>query len=181
MAGVYDVLVEQKLAIGACEEAGDEHGEVGVLGLAAVAVWQAIQQRFELADDLVVQRGDAAAELRAPERCGADLGEEDAAHPLRRHLQEEEVERAGERPFRIENLQLRLERVSQVVDDLIDGRDQERLFRLEVVVDQAGGDARRLGDALNRCALEAALHDRRAERVDDLRAARFRQARPAHK
>jgi len=169
------------MTVGADDEARDQHGELGVLRVPVLAIGQAADERAQLGEHFRVERGDAAAQLRAAERGGADLREQDAPHALGRHLEKEEVERAREGALGIEDVELRFERRLQILDDLIDGRDQQRFLGHEVVVDEAGRHARGCRDALHRCALETVLHDGRAQGVDDLAAARFGEARPTHK
>lgn len=146
-----------------------------------MAIGEPIEQRDQLGHDLRVEICDATSQLRATQRREADLGEKHAALALRRHLEKQEVERADEGALRVEDVELGLERGAQLVDDLVDGGDQERFLRREVMVDQTGRHVRGPRDALYRRALEPVLDDHAAERVDDLLAPRFREARSSHK
>ena len=66
------------------EEADEQHRELGVLGVPALAVGQPIQHCGQLFGDLAVERRDALAQLRPTERRDADLGEQHAAVALAR-------------------------------------------------------------------------------------------------
>ena len=180
-ARVDDATVELSEAVGPGEESHEQEREVGVGGILTGAIRQAAEKRRELADDLGVERGDPAAELRAAQRRDADLGEQHVLRAVRRHLEEEVVERTCERALRIEDGDLRHERLALLRDHLVDGGDQERFLRREVVVDEPGGHARLLRDALDRGVGEPVLHDRGAQPLDDLTAARLREARASHR
>jgi len=140
-----------------------------------------IEQCDELRDHVLGERREPAAQLRAAERRDADLVEENAALAIGGRLEKQEVERARERPLRIEDVELRFERPARVFDDLIDRRDEEIFFRREVVVDEPRGNTGRQRDALHRCFGEPVLHDRVAQTVDDLAAARLRETRASHR
>jgi hypothetical protein len=146
-----------------------------------LAVGQAIQHRRELADDFGVEIREAAAELRAAERGNADLREKHAARTVGGQLDEEEVETAGQRALGIQHVELGAKRRPQILDDLVDGRDQQVFLRLEVVVHQPGRQAGFLGDALHRGFGDAVLQDRRAQAVDDLAAPRSSETPASHK
>lgn len=96
------------------------------------------------------------------ERRDADLLEEDAAVAVGRHLEKQEVEPARERALRIEYVELRLDGIPCVLDDLIDGRDQEVFLGTEVVVHEPRRHPGSRGDALHRRAREPVLDDRLA-------------------
>src|SRR5688572_13801165 len=56
------------------EQQTNEHpGEVGVVGVAVSTIGEVVEQRGELRDDFLVQSCQTLAQLRAPERCDADL------------------------------------------------------------------------------------------------------------
>lgn len=163
------------------QQANQQQRELGVLGIAPVAIGQPIEQPRQLLDDLLVQCGEPFAELGAPERRDADLGEEDAAIAIGGQLDEQEVESAGECTLRVEDVELRAQRRAQVLDHLVDRRDEQVLFRVEVVVDEARREARLGRDALHRGLRDAVLHDGGAEPFDDLTAARAGEAGASHR
>ena len=164
------------------EQQTNEHpGEVGVLGVALATIGQVVEHRRELGHDLFVQRRQTLAQLRAAEGRDADLREEHAAVPIGGVLDEEEVQPARERALGIEDVELGAERRTRVLDDLIDGRDQEVLFRDEIVVHEPGRELRLGGDALHRGVGDSVLQDRRAQALDDLATARTREARSTHR
>ena len=76
----------------------------------ALAVGQAVEHRGELGDDLGVQVGQTATELRAAQRDHADLREQHAPRPIRGQLDEQEVETAGERALGIQHVELGAQR-----------------------------------------------------------------------
>lgn len=147
----------------------------------ALAVGQSVEQRRQLGDDLGVQIGEAAPQLRATERRHADLGEQHAAVTVGGQLDEEEVETAGERALGIEHVELGAERRPQILDDLIDGRDQQVFLRLEIVVHETRRQAGFLRDALDGGLGDAVLQDGGAQAIDDLAAARSRETPASHK
>ena len=158
-----------------------DHRQVGVVRVATLAIGQPIEQRRQLGDDLGVEIGEAPAQLRSAQRCDADLGEQHAAHAIGGQLDEEEVETASERPFGIEDVELGAQRGPEILDDLIDGGDQEVFLRLEVVVHEPRRKPGFLRDALHRRLGEAVLEDRGAQTVDDLAAARSGETPASHK
>ncbi len=172
--------VGEQLVIGAVEQRDEHGGDVDVGVVTAYAVGQPIEQRGELRDHVCRELGESSSQLRPPQPRDADLREQHAAGAIRRQLQEQEVERALERPLRVEDVELGLDRSARVVDDLIDGGDEQVFLRREVVVDEPGGQIRLGGDALHRRLGEAVLHDRGAQPVDDLPAARLRETRTTH-
>ncbi len=149
--------------------------------MASLAFGQAIEHVGELGRHLGVQRGETFAELRAAHGGDADLREEDAAVAVGRQLEEKEIEPARERAFGIEDPELGSQRLGQVAHDLIDGGDQEVFLRNEVVMHEARGQTRLGGDALHRRAGDAVLHDRGAQSLDDLTAARTGETRSSHR
>ena len=164
------------------EQQTNEHpGEVGVLGVALATIGQVVEHRRELGDDLFVQRRQTLAQLRTAEGGDADLREEHAAVAIGGVLDEEEVQPAGERALRVEHVELGAERGAGILDDLIDGRDQEVLFRDEIVVHEPGRKVRLGGDALHRCFGNPVLQDGRTQALDDLPAARSCEARATHR
>ena len=164
------------------EQQTNEHaGEVGILGVSLATVGKVIEKGRELGDDLLVQGCQTLAQLRAAQGGDADLGEQHAAVAIGGILDEEKVEAARERPFGIEHVELGTERRSRVLDDLIDRRDQEILFRHEVVVHEARGQIRLGSDALDGGVGDAVLQDGGAEALDDLTAPRTRETRPSHR
>lgn len=163
------------------EEADQQHGELGVIGLPALAIRKPAEHGGQLVDDLGVERSQALPELRTAERGDADLGEEHAAIALGRKLDEEEIEAAGERALGVEHLELGAERRAETLDHLIDGRDQQIFFRDEVVVHEASGKLCFGGDALHGRLGNAVLDDGGAETVDDLTTARSGQTRASHR
>lgn len=172
--------IERQLRIGP-EQQTDEHGGEIDVGLApSGAIGKAIEQGGQLLDHVRVQRREPAAELWPAQRRDADLLEEHATVAIGGDLEEEEVEATRERPLRIEDVELRPDRASRVLDELIDGRDQQGFLRLEVVMDEARRHAGLGGDALDRSAGEAVLHDRVAQPVDDLPAPRLGEAGTSH-
>jgi hypothetical protein len=174
------VGIEQALLFGAVEKADDKRREIGVLVAATAAVGQTIEQCGELVHHFHVQRGDPPAELRAAQRGDPDLGEQNAALLVRGRLDEEEVERAREGALGVEDVELGLQRGAQVLDDLIDGGDQEVFLGDEIVMHQPGRHPGLGGDARDRGTGEPVLHDRGAQAVDDLSAPRLGETRPSH-
>jgi hypothetical protein len=140
-----------------------------------------VEERGELRDDLFVERCQTLAQLRAAERRHADLGQQHTAVAIGGVLDEEEVQPAGERALRVEHVELGAERGAGILDDLIDGRDQEVFFRDEIVVDEPGRQVRLGGDALHRCIGNPVLQDGRTQALDDLPAARSCEARATHR
>lgn len=163
------------------DEADEQHRELGVFGVAVLAVRQPIEHRGELGGDLQIECRESLAELRPAERGDPDLGEQHAAVAVGRHLDEEKVEPAGERALGIEHLQLFAERRAQVFDDLVDGRDQQIFFGHEVVMHEPGRQLRFGGDALHRRVRDTVFQNRGAKTVDDLLPPRAREARPSHR
>ena len=160
----------------------DEHrGEVGVFGVPSLTLRKAVEHVGQLGHDLGVERGQTFAQLRPAERRHADLGEDDAAVAVGGELDEEEVEAARERVFRVEQPELRPERFGQVAHDLVDGRDEQILFRHEVVMNEARREARLGRDALDGRAGDAVFEDRREQAFDDLAAAWTREAGASHR
>jgi len=208
-AQVDDVGVEQQLPVGPEGEAHEQEGEVGVLGPAAAPIrqaaapirqpaapirqpvapirqpvapiGQAVEQQGEVAHGLGVELRQTPAQLRAPERGDGDLLEEDAACALGRHLEVEDVERAGDGALRVEHVELRHQRSPHLVDDLIDGGDEEGLLRVEVVVHQTCGQSRLRRDPLHGRSREAMPHQRGAQPVDDLPPPRLGETRATHR
>lgn len=119
--------------------------------------------------------------MRPAERRDPDLGEQQPALAIGGELEQEEVEGAPQGALGVEDVQLGHERRTQVLDDLIDGGDQEILFGLEVVVDETRGNLGLLGDALHRSVGEAVLDDGGAQAVDDLSAPWRRETGPSHR
>jgi hypothetical protein len=158
-----------------------DHRQVGVLRVPTLAVGQAVEQGGELGDDLGVEIGEPPAELRTAERGHADLGEQHAARAVGRQLDEEEIEPARQRALGIEHVELGAERRADLLDDLVDGRDQKVFLGLEVVVHEPGRQTRRLGNALDGRIGESVLQDRGAQTVDDLAAARSGETPASHK
>jgi len=177
---VDGIDVGEQLVVGAVQETNDHSREIDVVVVTARPVGQPIEQRGELCDHVGGQVREPSSQLRTAQRRDADLGEEDAARAVRRELEKEEVERALEGALRIEDVELGFDRPARVVDDLVDGGDEQVFLGLEVVVDEAGGQIRLGGDALHRRFGEAVLHDRGAQAVDDLSTARLREARSTH-
>lgn len=140
-----------------------------------------VEERGDLRDDLLVQGCQTLAQLRATERRDADLGQQHAAIAVGGILDEEEVEPTRERALRVEHVELGAERSAGVLDDLIDGRDQEIFLRNEVVVHEPGREVRLGGDALDRCVGDPMLQDGRTQALDDLTAARSGEARSSHR
>ena len=164
------------------ERETDQHQrQVGVFGVATLAIGQPIEQRRQLRHDLAVEIGEAPAQLRAAQRRDADLGEQHAARAVGGQLDEEEVEPAGECALGIEHVELGAQRRPHLFDHLIDRRDQEVLLGLEVVVHEPRRQTGFLGDALDGRVGQAVLQDRSAETVDDLTAARSGQAPASHR
>ena len=194
-AQVDDVGVEQQLPVGPEGEAHEQEGEVGVLGPAAAPIrqaaapirqpvapiGQAVEQQGEVAHGLGVELRQTPAQLRAPERGDGDLLEEDAACAIGRHLEVEDVERAGDGALRVEHVELRHQRSPHLVDDLIDGGDEEGLLRVEVVVHQTRGQSRLRRDPLHGRSREAMPHQRGAQPVDDLPPPRLGETRATHR
>jgi len=167
--------------VGAEQQANEHRCEVGVVGVATLTIGHPIEQSGELAHDLVVEVGEPPAELGPAQGGDADLGEEDAALAIGRKLDEQEVEAADERALGVEHVELGAERRSEVLDDLLDGGDQQVFLGDEVVVHEAGREIRLGGDALDRCLRDPVLQDRGSEAVDDLAAARPRETRSSHR
>lgn len=140
-----------------------------------------VEERGELRHDLFVERRQTLAQLRAAERCDADLGQQHAAVAVGWVFDEEEVEPAGECAFRVEHVELGTERGAGVLDDLIDGRDQEVFLRYEVVVHQPRREVRLCGDTLHRGIGDPVLQDGRAQTFDDLAAPRSGETRASHR
>ena len=164
------------------EEQADQHqGQIGIFGVTTATIGQPVEQTGQLGHDLGVQSGEAAAQLRAAERGDADLGEQYAAVAVGGELDEQEVEPALEGALRIQDVELGAQRRPQIFDHLVDGGDQQVSLGDEVVVHQAGGQARLGGDALHRGAGDAVLQDRRPQAVDDLTAARSGETRASHR
>lgn len=163
------------------QQTDEQHGEIGVLRVASLAIGKPIEQRGELRDDLGVQRREALAQLRAAERGDANLGEQHAAVAIGGELDEQEVETARERVLGIEDGELGTERAPQILDDLIDGRDQQVFLGDEVVVDETRRQIGLGGDALHRGFGDAVLEDRGAQSFDDLSAARAGETRASHR
>jgi len=178
---VNGVRIGQELCVRPVEQAQHHGGEIDVRLVLARTVGQTIEQRRDLARHVRGELSQAAPQLRPTERRDGDLFEEDAAITVGRDLEEEEVERALEGALRIEDVELGLDRLARVLDDQIDGGDQQIFLRVEVVMDQAGGYAGVAGDALHRGVGEPVLHDRGAQAVDDLPAARLGEARASHR
>ena len=158
-----------------------DHRQVGVLRVTTLAIGQPIEQRRQLGDDLGVEIGEAPAQLRTAQRRDGDLGEQHAARTIGRQLDEQEVEAARQGALRIEHVELGAQRRPEILDDLIDGRDQQVFLRLEVVVHEPCGNARLFGDALHRGVGQTVLQDGGAETVDDLTAARSGEAPASHR
>lgn len=140
-----------------------------------------VEERRELRDDLLVEGCQTLAQLRAAKRRDADLGQQHAAVAVGGILDEEEVEPAPEGALGVEHVELGAERGAGVLDDLIDGRDQEVFFRDEVVVHEPGRKVRFGGDALDRRVGDPVLQDGRAQTLDDLAAARSGETRSSHR
>jgi hypothetical protein len=164
------------------EQQTNEHpGEVGVLGVALATIGQVVEHRSELGHDLFVQRRQTLAQLRATEGRDADLREEHAAVPIGGVLDEEEIQSARERALGVEHVELGAERRACVLDDLIDGCDQEVLLRDEVMVHEPGRELRLGGNALHRGVGDSVLQNRSAQARDDLATARTRETRSSHR
>ena len=82
--------------------------------MSILTLGKAVEHVGQLGHDFGIERGEALAQLRPPERRHADLGEEDAAVAVGRELDEEEVEAARQGALRVEHTQLR----AQALDDL---------------------------------------------------------------
>ena len=175
------VRIGQELGVGSVEQAQHHGGEIDVGLVLARAIGQAIEQRGDLARHVRVELGEAAPQLRPAERGDGDLLQKDAAIAVGRHLEEEEVERALEGALRIEDVELGLDGLACILDDQIDGGDQQVFLRVEVMMDQTRGHAGVSGDALHRGVGEAVLHDRGAQAVDDLPAARLGETGASHR
>ena len=169
------------MRVGSVEQAQHHGGEIDIGVVLACAIGKPVEQRRQLIRHVGGEGSEAAPELRAAQRRDADLLEEHAPIAVGGHLEKEEIERAREGALRIEDIQLRLERVTRVRDDLVDRRDEQIFLRREVVMDQSRGESRVGGDALHRRAGEAVLHDRGAQPVDDLAATRLGEARTTHR
>ncbi len=164
------------------EQQTNEHrSELDVVGVPFLTLGKAIEHGGQLRHDLGIQGRQALAELRPAERRDADLGEEDAAVAVGGELDEEEVETAGERAFRVHHAQLRAERLAQGLHDHVDGRDQEVFLRDEVVVHEAGGQVGLGGDALHGRPRDAVLQDGGPQTLDDLDAPRTGETRTSHR
>lgn len=140
-----------------------------------------VEKRRELCDDFLVQGCQTLAQLRAAECRDADLGQQDAAVAVGGILDEEEVESARERALGIEHVELGAERGAGVLDDLIDGRDQQIFLRDEVVVHEPGREVRFSGNALDRRVRDPVLQDGRTQTLDDLAAPRTGETRSSHR
>lgn len=180
-ARVDRVSIKLPGGVGTEQQTNEHPGEIGVLRVAIAAVGEVIEKRRELGDDLLVQGGQTLAQLRAAKCRDADLGEQHTAVAVRRILDEEEVEPAGERALGIEDVELRAERRPGVFHHLIDRRDQEVFLRVEIVVHEPGREVRLGRDALHRRLGDPVLEDRGAQTFDDLPAAWSREARPSHR
>jgi hypothetical protein len=160
----------------------DEQGrKVAILGAPARAIGKSLEQGSKLGDHLLVQLGDALAKLWPPHRGDPDLGKEEHSLAVGTELEQQEVEGTGERTLGVEHVQLGQQRCAQILDHLIDGREEEVFLGVEVVVNQAGRDLGLLGDALYGRLGEPVLDDGGTQTVDDLPPARLREARPSHK
>lgn len=129
----------------------------------------------------MVQGCQTLAQLRAAERRDTDLREQHAAVAIGGVFDEEEVQPTRQRALRVEDVELGPERRAGVLDDLIDGRDQEILFRHEVVVHEAGGEIRLGRDALDGGVGDAVLQNGGTQALDDLTPTRTRETRPSHR
>ncbi len=172
--------VGEQLVVGAVQETNDHSREIDVVVVTARPVGQPIEQRGELRDHVGGQVREPSSQLRTAQRRDADLGEENAARAVRRDLEKEEVERALEGALRIEDVELGLQRPARIVDDLVDGGDEQVFLGLEVVMDEPRRQIRARRDPLHRRLGEAVLHDGGAQPVDDLSTARLREARSTH-
>ena len=180
-AWVDGVGIELPGGIRAKQETNEHAGEVGVLGVPLATIRKLIEQRRQLGHDLLVQGRQPLPQLRAAERRDADLGEQHAAIAVGRILDEQEVQAARERALGIEDVELGAERRPRVLDDLIDGRDQEVFLGHEVMVHEPRRNAGFGGDALHRRVGDPVLENGRAQTFDDLAAARARETRPSHR
>ena len=180
-ARIHGFGVEGQEAVGAGQQAHQDHRNLGVLLVMLEPIGQTVEQDGELGDDLGVEGGEPAAELRAPQGGDADLGEEHAPDAIGRHLEKEEIEGPAERALGIEHVELGLEGCAQILHHLIDAGDEEVLLGGEVVVYQPRRHAGLLGEALHRGLGEPVLHDRGPEPVDDLPAARLGETRTSHR
>jgi hypothetical protein len=106
------------------QQTNEQRREVGVVGVASLTIGKTVEEAGELGRDFRVQGCQTPAQLRSTQRCHPDLGEQDAAVAIGRELDEQEVETAGEGALGIEHVQLGAERGAQILDDLLDGRDQ---------------------------------------------------------
>jgi len=177
---VDGVGIGEELRVGSVEQAEQHRRELGIGVVVAGAIGQPLEQRRQLLGHVGGERGEAAAQLRAPQCGDADLLEQDAAVAVGRDLEEEEVERPLERALGIEDVELRFQRPARVLDDLVDGVDQQVFLGGEVVMNETGGQPRLRGDALHRGAGESVPDDRRAQPVDDLAAARLSETGTTH-
>ena len=173
--------IELPKGVRAVRQTDQDHRQVRVLRVSTLAIGQPIEQRRQLADDLGVEVGEPPAQLWSAQRGDADFGEQHAAHAIGGQLDEEEVETARQRALRVEHVELGAQRRAEVLDDLIDGGDQEVLLRVEVVVDEACRQPRFLCNALHRRFGDAVLQDRGAQAVDDLAAARSGETPASHR
>lgn len=180
-ARVDRVGIELPVGIGAEQDAHQEQREIGVLGVAPFAVGQTVQQVGELGDDFGVERGQALPQLRPSERRDGDLGEEDAARPVGGKLDEQELQAARQCTLGIQDVQLGTQRRPELLEDRVDGRDQQVFLRVEVVVHEAGGHVGLGGDALHRGPRDAVLQNRRPEPVDDLAPSRSGETGSSHR
>lgn len=159
----------------------DQHRrEIGILCMATRAVGKTVEHGGQLRHDLGVQGRETSAQLRPAQRGDADFREHDAAGAVRRQLDEEEVESARQRALRVEDVELGAQRSAQILDHLVDRRDQEVFLRHEVVMHQPGGKIRLRGDALNRRLGESVFEDGGAQAFDDLAPARAGETRASH-
>ena len=172
-----------ELPSGVCaEQQTNQHcRELGVLGVSMLAIRQPVEQSRQLGHDFFVQGGETLAKLRPPKRGDPDLREENAAFAVGGIFDEQEVEPAREGAFGIEHVELCAERCTQILHDLLDGRDQQVFLRYEVVVDEPGGKPRLGSDPLDRRFGNSVFQDRGPEAFDDLTPARSGEARASHR
>jgi len=125
---VDGIDVGEQLVVGAVQQRNEHGGYVDIGVVTACPVGQAIEQPGELRDHVLRQVGEPTPQLRTAQRRDADLGEQHAAVAVRRQLEEQEVEGTLERALRVENVELGLQRPARVVDDLVDGGDEQGSF-----------------------------------------------------
>lgn len=168
---------------GVCaEQQTNQHRrEVGVLSVAVLAIGKPVEQPRQLGHDFLVQSGESLAKLRSPERGDPDLREENAALAVGGIFDEQEVEPARERALGIEHVELCTERRTQILDDLLHGRDQQIFLRYEVMMDESCRKARFGCDPLDRRLGDPVLQDRGPEAFDDLTSTRSGEARASHR